>query len=101
RRDHLALPLLPTRRSSDLSWTKSAFLMMPRSQGVVAVTVAERLLFSSNRAISPKAKKPGMVSTLEGSLGFSAGGGSLDSSRTMADRKSTRLNSSHQIIPYA
>src|SRR5581483_7869101 len=76
----------PRAVSDSASGTKAGFWMTPTSHGVVAVTVGERLLGASNSAISPEAKKPGMVRTLDGFSGFSAGGGSFDSRRTMAFR---------------
>src|SRR5207244_10870654 len=89
----------PTRRSSDLfSGTQALQLKMVDALGSLedAVNAAAKL---ANLPTPPSVERPrrrfSIIELLRNELGLPAPG------RPNSDRKSTRLNSSHQIISYA
>src|SRR5207244_10810446 len=92
------LPSFPTRRSSDLRYTR---LLLPnwKSRGITEVEAQQRLK-------NPAYFAAAMVRAGDAD-GF-VGGAATTTAETVraaihciGDRKSTRLNSSHQIISYA
>src|SRR5207244_6183603 len=91
-----ALPAFPTRRSSDLPYGSGHMMVAPKrhvagyldltdDENVALARVQTRALQAIQDAYGPDGANVGA------NLGRAAG----------ADRKSTRLNSSHQIISYA
>src|SRR5207244_13132723 len=97
---HLSLPSFPTRRSSDLAHFHElvgvAGVAVAASELASAVRVdgpGEGHLAIANAAVQQRLGRQREVFDLVAfAQGFSGGG---------KDRKSTRLNSSHQIISYA
>src|SRR5699024_11852619 len=90
-RDVLALHSVPTRRSSDLK-LRGWHVLFP------SFTPASEILTELRRRIAERGIE---VMTRTEARGFSREGVQLPDGRMLADRKSTRLNSSHVSKSYA
>src|SRR5207244_12417347 len=94
------LPAFPTRRSSDLlgrAAIEPAF-RQGRQLLVRRFLLIESLLQHAGAVVPAKEPSPGDQAAVAGDLVVLDG---LRSGNERGDRKSTRLNSSHQIISYA
>src|SRR5207244_7074351 len=101
RAHHFVLSSFPTRRSSDLGWFRTGDLGLIDRDGFLFVTgrTKEVLVLGGGKKVVPED-----LERIYGSAPEIAEIAVLEDKGTLValvDRKSTRLNSSHQIISYA